>query len=590
MSTVSVSTPFPIFTDIDGQPLENGYIWVGTANLNPIVNPINVYWDAALTIPAAQPIRTLGGYPINNGTPARIYVNSQYSIQVQNRNGSVVYSAPVDTEFMSSANVSYTPAGTGAVATTVQTKLRESVSVFDFMTAAQIADVQARTLSTDVTFAIQAALTYAAANYRDLYFPSGNYRVTSNITVPLTANNMRSYRLTGDGKDHETIITLDGAAVTTGFSFISSGVGVYQFWGEISGIKFTCVNSAARAVTFNYAHSPHIVGCAFNGATGTALLLQNCNQPVVEKCFFINNGSAALAQIQLDRCTAVSWLDNYVAEGNVGAIAGLDIDRNNTGLFSGGAIESTGIPIRVCAATDAAIGCQDLTFLSINLENPSTCYFKMGYGWTGAGQGVKNIVIKGCRGYTSSSTTVTIGVDLKSCTSVEITQSQFSVITAADCVFNLNGFTNTSIYIGQQRAQYGNSYPWVKQNSAHVLLASPQYDWNSAWPFDQIVFGSVSTTTATLNNQIFAAQGGFYNVINLTNAAPQTINRTIAIPNVTGLRLTLIATDGNSTIAHLGGGGAGQFRNKSGANITLSANQCLEYRYNGNDGNWTQVA
>jgi F420-0:gamma-glutamyl ligase len=129
MSTVSVSTPFPIFTDIDGQPLENGYIFIGIANLGPIGNPINVYWDAALTIPAAQPIRTLGGYPINNGTPARLYVNSDYSIQVQNRNGSVVYSAPVDTEFMSSANVSYTPAGTGAVATTVQAKLRESVSV-----------------------------------------------------------------------------------------------------------------------------------------------------------------------------------------------------------------------------------------------------------------------------------------------------------------------------------------------------------------------------------------------------------------------------------------------------------------------------
>ena len=484
----------------------------------------------------------------------------------------------------------YTPAGTGAVAKTVQTKLRESVSVFDFMTAAQVADVQARTLSTDVTAAIQDALTYAAANYIDLHFPSGNYRVTSNISMPLTSNYQRSYRLTGDGKDYGTIITLDGAAVTTGFSFTSSGVGVYQFWGEISGIKFTCVNSAARAVTFNYAHAPYIIGCAFTGAAGTALLLQNCNQPVVEQCFFINNGSASLAQIQFDLCTAVSWRDNYLATGNVSAIAGLDIDRTNTGLFSGGAIESTGIQIRVCAATDAVTGCQDLTFLGMNLENSSTCYFKIGYGWTGAGQGVSNIVVKGCRGYVSGSTTVAIGVDLKSCTSVEITQSQFPLSAAADCVFNLNAFTNTAIYIGQQRAQFGNAYPWVKQNSAQVLLASPLYDWNSAYPFDQIVFGSISTTTATLNNQIFAAQGGFYNVINLTNAAPQTINRTIAIPDVTGLRLTLIATDGNTTIAHLGGGGTGQFRNKSGANITLSANQCLEYRYNGNDGNWTQVA
>ena len=163
MSTVSVSTPFPIFTDIDGQPLENGYIFIGIANLGPIGNPINVYWDAALTIPAAQPIRTLGGYPINNGTPARIYVNSQYSIQVQNRNGSVVYSAPVDTEFMSSANVSYTPAGSGAVGTTVQAKLRESVSVKDY---GAVGDGAA-----DDRAAIQAAFNAS----KSVYFPSGTY-------------------------------------------------------------------------------------------------------------------------------------------------------------------------------------------------------------------------------------------------------------------------------------------------------------------------------------------------------------------------------------------------------------------------------
>lgn len=98
MSALSVQPPFPIFTETDGQPLENGYIWIGTANLNPITNPIAVYWDAALTQPAVQPIRTIFGYPANAGTPARLYVNSDYSIQVQNKNGTVVYSAPAATE------------------------------------------------------------------------------------------------------------------------------------------------------------------------------------------------------------------------------------------------------------------------------------------------------------------------------------------------------------------------------------------------------------------------------------------------------------------------------------------------------------
>lgn len=98
MSALSIQPTYPIFTETDGQPLENGYIWIGTVNLDPQVNPINVYWDAALTQLAAQPVRTEGGYPVNNGTPARLYVNSDYSIRVMNKNGSMVYSAPAATE------------------------------------------------------------------------------------------------------------------------------------------------------------------------------------------------------------------------------------------------------------------------------------------------------------------------------------------------------------------------------------------------------------------------------------------------------------------------------------------------------------
>jgi hypothetical protein len=137
MTALSIQSPFPTITDIDGQPLEDGYIWIGVANLPPIGNPIAVYWDAALTQPAALPVRTRGGYPVNAGTPARLYVGSDYSIQVQNRNGSVVYSAPQATErygalIISSADVSFLQAGSGAVVRTAQSKMRDVVSVKDF--------------------------------------------------------------------------------------------------------------------------------------------------------------------------------------------------------------------------------------------------------------------------------------------------------------------------------------------------------------------------------------------------------------------------------------------------------------------------
>jgi hypothetical protein len=99
MSTLSVQPPYPAFADAAGQPLEDGYIWIGTVNLNPITNPIVAYWDSALTITAVQPIRTSGGYPVYQGTPSRIYTASDYSIQVQNKNATVVYTSLNDNAF-----------------------------------------------------------------------------------------------------------------------------------------------------------------------------------------------------------------------------------------------------------------------------------------------------------------------------------------------------------------------------------------------------------------------------------------------------------------------------------------------------------
>ena len=98
MSATSISSPYPIFTESDGTPLESGYIYIGTANANPETSPISVYWDAALSIPASQPIRTLGGYPIYNGSPGRIYANSNYSITVKDKNEELIVTSPVSTD------------------------------------------------------------------------------------------------------------------------------------------------------------------------------------------------------------------------------------------------------------------------------------------------------------------------------------------------------------------------------------------------------------------------------------------------------------------------------------------------------------
>jgi hypothetical protein len=200
--TSPVFTPLQMFFNTSGAPLTDGYLYIGTASQNPQTNPIAVYWDAAGTIPAAQPIRTSGGYPVRNGSPATVFVlATDFSLIVRDKSSSLVFSRLSGNAF-SAEWVTYTPAGTGAVATTVQTKLRESVSVFDFMTAAQIAAVQSYALTTDVTTPVQAAMDAAWTMRADLFMPSGGYLVTG-LTLPGTYPTLdqrdRAIRIYGQG-------------------------------------------------------------------------------------------------------------------------------------------------------------------------------------------------------------------------------------------------------------------------------------------------------------------------------------------------------------------------------------------------------
>jgi hypothetical protein len=296
--------------------LENGYIWIGTANLDPQGNPINVYWDAALTIPAAQPIRTLNGYPSRSGTPARIYVNSDYSIRVQNSKGSLVYSAHQATErygnVINANGVVYAPPFTGGVATTVEAKLAQTVSVKDF---GAVGDGVA-----DDTAAIQDAI--AANPYAPLYFPAGTY-----LTSPIAANQS----IYGDGP-YKTIIKAKTGS--TGFLLRAK-----SFSGQYS----------VRLQDFQLlANGAGQSGLDLEGATGTVERLrmqgfdtvgmQFGNAAVAESgCFWsraseifivMTGGTGAIMDASPGAANANLWQNVYVAGSFV---TGMDIrSRGNT--------------------------------------------------------------------------------------------------------------------------------------------------------------------------------------------------------------------------------------------------------------------
>jgi hypothetical protein len=191
MSALSIQIPYPIFTDKNGQPLNDGNIYIGTANLDPVNNPIAVFWDAALTIPAAQPIKTSGGYPVYQGTPARLYVNSNYSILVRNKKGITLYTAPSATERyndvvigdVDASNVVTIASESLAVQRTQESVNNDTLSVFDFMTPTEIADVRSNLAGINVTAALQTAINAAASSGKRLLFPAGRY-LTNGLVVP----------------------------------------------------------------------------------------------------------------------------------------------------------------------------------------------------------------------------------------------------------------------------------------------------------------------------------------------------------------------------------------------------------------------
>ncbi len=109
----------------------------------------------------------------------------------------------------------------GSTARTQHSKNTDRVSVFDFMTSGQIADVRSNSAAIDVTAAIQAAIdsfplntanvgVLAPAGFSNggnLYFPSGRYKVTGSINL------RRGLHLVGESRESTQLVSFYSGSV-----------------------------------------------------------------------------------------------------------------------------------------------------------------------------------------------------------------------------------------------------------------------------------------------------------------------------------------------------------------------------------------
>lgn len=257
------------------------------------LTPRAVYTTSALSVEHPNPLTVASGAAVPS-----IYLNDAYTYRCIVKNAAGTTIDDIDPYTGTSATgVFFTQSGTGAVARTMEAKLRESVSALDFFTDAQRTDVTSYTGALNVTAALQAALDAAWDSKRDLFIPAGLYSVTG-IVIPGTADGRtRAFRVYGQGSGElfargETGGTIIKQSGTTG-SLVTNVQDVALAGNgniEVAYIRFEG-NSADPVVDFQtlYAQSEfHHCGIYQSGA-GDGLRIRHANTVDVHHNYILNS-------------------------------------------------------------------------------------------------------------------------------------------------------------------------------------------------------------------------------------------------------------------------------------------------------------
>lgn len=221
------------FLDNSGNVLSGGLLYTYSAGTT---TPLTTYQDATGTTANANPVvldaagRVSGEVWLTAGLNYKLVLKTSTGTTLwtaDNISGGTDAAASVLAQLAASGGsslIGFLQSGTGAVATTVQSKLRETVSVKDF---GAVGDGV-----TDDTTAIQAAI----ATTKNVFFPSGIYRCGSIVFT-------QRVNVSGEGMSQTIIVPTSGSGICWDLQFGSgssatrnSSIQDLTFWNNYPAV------------------------------------------------------------------------------------------------------------------------------------------------------------------------------------------------------------------------------------------------------------------------------------------------------------------------------------------------------------------
>jgi hypothetical protein len=222
-STLSPAPKLQFF-DANGNPLVGGKLYSYAAGTT---TPLATYTDNTATTTNTNPVI------LNSRGEAGVWLSSSfYKLKLTDSNdveiwtvdniGGYATMAELQAAIAAfaasggSALVGFIQAGAGAVATTAQAKMRQTISVKDFGAVGN--DI------TDDTAAIQLAINYANTIGGDVYFPPGIYKITSGLTINNSGDTADTFKASMYG-DSSASARIHGAPGAYNMLTITGGTG-----------------------------------------------------------------------------------------------------------------------------------------------------------------------------------------------------------------------------------------------------------------------------------------------------------------------------------------------------------------------------